>query len=443
MQKNVCLIDRDENFLSIMTTALKNFYGGDILASTTDDHAIKVLNASPKPEMIVVDYQLLMKSEKFRNFLITNHAFVPVIATTREEISQAEAIKKCSLITMVLEKPLDTQEFGYLVRKITTAPLQTPAYVPVSFSLLMNLGDFHADLFLKLSESNYIKVIHKEDEFTPDQIQRLKAKGFDQAFIKASTCNEFLEMVSSHLETKSAFRPSSQQSSFAMDALEHIEETARFLGWNSDLLASTQKTIEASIKLLSKNEEIIKTITLKLADKRSLYAHHVGMMSFFLCVLGNQFKWVGESEKIKLVLATLLHDYTVDTELYQDIASWNEKLSNEYKDNSMIRYRQHPLEAAKLVQSIPSFPMDVEQIILQHHEKPDGTGFPRAISAARISYLSTLFILVEELVGYIGDGQYVEAGIEGFIINGKKTYTEGHFKKFFDIIVQQLNKKVA
>jgi response regulator RpfG family c-di-GMP phosphodiesterase len=71
----------------------------------------------------------------------------------------------------------------------------------------------------------------------------------------------------------------------------------------------------------------------------------------------------------------------------------------------------------------------LDQIILQHHVKKDGSGFPRSLAANRIMHLSTLFIMVEDLVNFISRGAHLETSIKDYLVWSEYDYDQGNFKK--------------
>ena len=83
-------------------------------------------------------------------------------------------------------------------------------------------------------------------------------------------------------------------------------------------------------------------------------------------------------------------------------------------------------------------PPDIDQILLQHHEKKDGTGFPRSLTSSRISQLTTFFTIVEELVEFIGNGENLETSLTDFIMWGDVYYDSGHHKKAYEMIKEKI-----
>lgn len=73
-------------------------------------------------------------------------------------------------------------------------------------------------------------------------------------------------------------------------------------------------------------------------------------------------------------------------------------------------------------------PTDIDNIILNHHELPDGKGYPRGLSSMQISPISCIFILAEKIsISMIRNGvRYVSQ--EEFI-DSLEIYNHGNFKK--------------
>ncbi len=75
-------------------------------------------------------------------------------------------------------------------------------------------------------------------------------------------------------------------------------------------------------------------------------------------------------------------------------------------------------------------PPDTDLIILQHHERPDGSGFPRGLTHTRIGTLASLFILAEDLVHHSArNGGRCDLHV--FKEEYGPTYGAGHFKRVF------------
>ena len=88
---------------------------------------------------------------------------------------------------------------------------------------------------------------------------------------------------------------------------------------------------------------------------------------------------------------------------------------------------------AAIARSVEEIPPDVDVIISQHHELPDGTGFPRGLNYQRITPLSTVFIVAHDLVRHLMlvDPQtgFSAKDVEEWFLRSQNKFQLGNFKK--------------
>jgi response regulator RpfG family c-di-GMP phosphodiesterase len=185
----------------------------------------------------------------------------------------------------------------------------------------------------------------------------------------------------------------------------------------------------------------MKLVKQKMRDPESKYSTHVNILSLVACGLCQNLGWTSESTQLKLGLAALIHDLTVDESYYASINYWNTSASSKNDHRPEVeQYRNHPNDAAHLILSMKNIPADVDQIILQHHETPDGTGFPRKILSSRITPMASVFILTEDLIQFIGDSQDVDERILSFLKLRESFYNSGNFRKVFEALRDSVQK---
>jgi hypothetical protein len=428
ISKYLLLIDPKKEVLNLQVTALGCFYGG-IVHSTTDPMlALEILQTKGSPDMIVVDASMLGLIES------ENHS-CPVIATSFLPIND-DLMRKYPSLTAMIEKPLTALSFSHLIKKHTITASISPPYIPVSLSILLKLGMGHFDLYLKLSDQNFVKILHQGEPFFENDAQRLSNKGIHELFIKSEDSEDFLALLENDIIRSDQ---NVSQVSFTLENLEAFEKVAKHLGWSPSVLVSAQKSVTHAVKILSKNPNILTVLKERIRSGPSPYGHHLGVLTYLVCAFGSAIGWIGESGQIKLALASLIHDFAVEDIYYNNIKEWNRKaMDSSDKSAATIKYRMHPFEATKIIKSLNSLMPDVEQIILQHHEVKDGSGFPRALNAGRIGQLPALFIIVEDLVEFIDNGENLETSITDFIMWGREFYDVGHFKKLFEAFEESL-----
>lgn len=432
MQNYLLLVDREENVLELQETALKYFYGGEIVLARSHDEAVKSLEKLGKPEIIISDLKVLFDDKgKFHQYLKENCPHLPLIATTDEDRSHRP--QEMSLISSLLSKPVCPEELSHLVKSFTSAPIVSPTHVPIKLRVARDVASGKFDFYLKLSGTNFVKITNKGSEFTDADVVKLSSKGITEIFIKASESHEFLRVWEQHLHER-LFRKGkgvSLDTALAIQCLEQVERIAHAFGWSVDSVKMSQKIVKEAITTLSKSESISGLLRKKFEERGSSYSQHVGLLCYLTCIMCAELKL--EEAQEKLVMASLMHDLSLDANMYPQIEEWNKQARDmDNRDAEIVKYRLHPLHASSTAQALDVLPPDVDQIILQHHESPDGKGYPRGLTASRIHYLAAIFIMAEDLVHFLDDGVALETSLKDFLTCGEEKYQQGNFRKIFE-----------
>ncbi|MGD8535063.1 MAG: response regulator [Candidatus Aminicenantes bacterium] len=154
-----------------------------------------------------------------------------------------------------------------------------------------------------------------------------------------------------------------------------------------------QKTLEDTIKALSSAVELRDPYT----------AGHQRRVSDLSCAIASELGL--PSEQIDgLRLAGLIHDVG-KIRIPAEILSWPNKLTE--LDFSLIK--AHPQAGYEIIKTI-SFPYPVARIVLQHHERIDGSGYPAGLSQDEI-LLETKILSVADVVEAIASHRPYRAAL--------------------------------
>jgi response regulator RpfG family c-di-GMP phosphodiesterase len=439
--KYILLIDADTDILNIQLMVLSSFYGGEVIAVANSQEAIERIGAFGGPELIVSDHSILEDNKNsLYDHLVENDLLIPLIICSGSVEYQFKE-KKYPNVSAFVQKPFSIEALSYLVKSITSAKLIQPDFIPVKLPILLSFIGKSFDLYLRLSETNFVKLIKEGESFTKDDSHKLQNKGVTHLYISLVDSYDFLRAYEENLNLMLSSKSGNHQEDIVntIEVMASIETVSKRLGWTQDAVESAQRSINTAIKILSKDASITAALKEKLSAPDTGYSRHIGLLCYSACIFSVGMGLGGDAIQTKLALAALLHDLAVDENYYTDIKVWNEKAAN-VRDRTpeTIKYRLHPMEASKLVQNLKNLPPDIDQIILQHHEKKDGTGFPRALSSSRITQLATFFNIIEELVDFIGDGENLETSIADFKTWGDANYDSGQFKKTYQLIRAKL-----
>lgn len=151
------------------------------------------------------------------------------------------------------------------------------------------------------------------------------------------------------------------------------------------ILEELQNEVDESDKSMIAS---IKTLIAVINAKDKYTYLHVEKVVYYCNLLADQ-QGMSETDKKKFVYAAYLHDIG-KINIPEEILMKVEKLTPE-EWNTL---KSHPQNAAEIIKNIESLDT-VVPIILQHHEKFDGTGYPNKLKGEEIHPLARLLTVVD------------------------------------------------
>lgn len=438
----ILIVDDEEDIRDIYEMVLRRAFPLDVMLASSGSEALSIIQERGKPEIIISDLRMPDGDGHFLYQSLTEKKIeVPFVICSTDPLSVLK--RKFPGIHGYVEKPRVIDPVVQLVDSVVTKYEVPPSYVPVRISFLLRLGTVHFELFMKLSDKRYVKVLNSDEAFIPSDAERFIKKGLGHLYISNEDAEQYLKTVEQSMSrlSDSHEKGSSELVAMTLESLESVERLAHSLGWREGVVESAKKAVSLAINVVSSEPNVLKLFKQKLNDSHSKFSNHVGLLALLNCGFSYQLGWVSESSQMKLGLAALMHDITLDESYYENINEWNQAAcSSSNKTFEVIKYRNHPVDAANLLLTIKNLPPDVDQIILQHHELKDGSGFPRGLNSSRISPFATVFIIVEDLINFIGDSQNFDERVDLFIQERTERYHSGNFKKVFEVLKENVQK---
>lgn len=165
-------------------------------------------------------------------------------------------------------------------------------------------------------------------------------------------------------------------------------------------LSDCKSNIENLHRQLKKTELAIIKCFVKLIEAKDPYTAGHSERVTHLVVDFAAYLNLGKDKQLLLEYAGLLHDIG-KIGIPEHILNKTEKLTDEefnlIKEHSKIGY-----EAIKEL----DFLKDVSEIILQHHERVDGKGYPNGLKSDNINYLSKILSLCDSYDAMTSDRAY-------------------------------------
>ncbi|MCM3112754.1 HD-GYP domain-containing protein [Lederbergia lenta] len=184
----------------------------------------------------------------------------------------------------------------------------------------------------------------------------------------------------------------SQELSFTEQYRQAVEQYKKeFQSWQSGLgvnMSNMRKLLIPLIEECEKNKDWIKSIHLYSNKDEYLYHHAIGiaMISHFLA------KGLGydKGQSLQAAIAGCL----ADCGMARVALSTLNKLGA-LNENDWIEIKKHPTYSYQMVKMLTLLKPEVKLAIYQHHERLDGSGYPRGEKGIRIHQLSQIVAIAD------------------------------------------------
>jgi len=290
------------------------------------------------------------------------------------------------------------------------------------------------DVYLPL-RGKQVLYIRKGDNFEGERLVRLKAKKLKKLYIVEEDEPNYREYVQTLLT--SAYDPSSPKS---LDLRADIIQGAN-QGATEDVLESPENEMfyniakegaEKFVKFLQEEPNAMAPIT-RIANLDGNIAHHG--VTVATLALGVAAKLGLQDPKFlqMLALGAFLHDFG-HTIQKLDI---NKPLAD-FGPTEMTLYKSHPRLGAEHVQGLKHFDSVVVQIIMQHEEKTNGSGYPKGLKESEIRDEAVIVGIangLDRLVAF--EGKSIQEAAKIFYVDAMGKYPLDHLNALREVIKSQ------
>ncbi len=277
-------------------------------------------------------------------------------------------------------------------------------YSRVRSSIALRFGLLRCDLYTKLGDGHFVKVLREGDMLDLLDLQRFESKKIDYYYIKSEDAKKVMERLSEEF-SKLSSEPELPFDSIvrvSTTTLEMISDFSHSCGFSNEVQKLTKLSINLSLKTIQKNPKLKNLYNrLVVQPDRYLVSHSV-LLAHVSCGIASLIGMTSESTFYRLALASFLHDMALDNDelaKIQDLADLKAH-QDQFSSEERLRYRVHPNVAADQLASMTEIPPDIHTIVREHHERPDGSGFPNGLTHPKLSMLSSLFIFAEHLIHF-------------------------------------------
>lgn len=259
-------------------------------------------------------------------------------------------------------------------------------YVPVRTSTLRGDQETSFDLHIFLRDK-YILYIRQGDHFEGARLDRLREKKLRKMYIPADQEENYRNYIEKNLDM--AYSNSSEKSLDARANIVqgHQQSNAEEVMENPEDAEAYNNAKDGCSKyldFLELNPDAMKTV-LSIENSNKDLGHH-GVTTATIAVAMASKLGITDKEELKILsLGCLLHDMG---HLHHAV-EYRRPLSELTADEMQV-FKDHPKVGAEVTKDKQHFDQKVINIIMQHEEMLDGSGFPQRLTDKKIDRMALI-----------------------------------------------------
>lgn len=244
------------------------------------------------------------------------------------------------------------------------------------------------DVYILLGGKKYILVARAGHPV--DRLKKYMERGLDRIYMRLSDHPHFMQLVINEASTTASSPNVTDLTKVAnlQLAMSSVYREITENGMNESAFNHAKMVNHVTLSLVAKNPKLTDLFA-ELVKTRPNMVEYSMMVSMMSAMIGVAQEWTKPGTIEKLGLGGFLHEIG-RTKLPVEL--WEKPVSAMTPDELTI-YQNHPEIGFQLLMQIKSVPEDVLHIVREHHERADGSGFPRGIKDLQMNPLAKVVAL--------------------------------------------------
>ena len=428
----ILYVELSQPIRELISLTLKSLLGVDIKTFETGESLLSYIGQSSE-EYLAIIYNLETGNDNaldLYNKIVARRSTVPFIITSDLPIEKQKDLSNFTSIrenNFYLQKPNIVTGLLEAIKAIGVIKEKKDLkYTEIPMDFLHQLPYAPVDIFVKASDKKYIKIINDGEQDFLTIVDNYKKK-VKILHVNSSDLHEFYDICYS-IFLKRLERDTDETTYLEtqLSAVQFAHHTLKQLGFNEIVIDTARKTL-ASVIEMTNTIPALKAILKEIADDGGgvIYRRSIAT-SYIAIALSHGLRWSTELTNQKLGIAAIFHDSLLSEELI-DMFELSDQKTEGVDRKKLEIYKNHPYETAKIIAKEDRLLPGIDKIIEQHHERPDGSGFPKGLTASSINHLSAIFIVSEKMAFNV-----VTRGLGAEVVSStmnelKKDFNQGPF----------------
>lgn len=277
------------------------------------------------------------------------------------------------------------------MRRMSNKPSMEKYYIPVQPQIFRIDSIRSFDIYMKNSDGHFV-MFHPAGELYSSEIHaKIHEWNLPALYIKTSDKGRYKRYMEENflLIMDDQLINTEDKANIAHDAVTFIAMTM-FSSPGVDIIESYKKTIEIITRFVLANEESIKFLIQRASSSFNEYNHAVNVGFLGLGLAKEIFGDDSNYNLAEIACGFFLHDIGKFT-IPRHISNRNGPLSPE----EWTIMKKHPEQGYKILQKFNALSEEISLIVLQHHERHNGRGYPLGIKGDKIHKYSKICAIAD------------------------------------------------
>lgn len=289
------------------------------------------------------------------------------------------------------------------VQKAIESPRQDESskYSKIAIDEFISGKQIKYSIFIRLSDEKFVCVGHQGEDLSPDRIRLFKGKGIHHLYLQNDDFRKYM-YFNLELSEKIKLSPTIPKEK-KIAVVKHTAEVIVGHIYSKDIdeetFESARAAVETTVNFLADSQATHDLLVSLNQHSDALYAHCVGV-STYAAMMCKKIGWHSPKTIYKVTMGGLLHDIGKKEISKEILAKSRSALSAE--ETQFLE--THPTRGLEILSRLPGIPMDILQIIHEHHERDLGNGYPSGLRKGKIHPLARLIAVADEFCYWVIKG---------------------------------------
>jgi putative nucleotidyltransferase with HDIG domain len=304
-------------------------------------------------------------------------------------------------------------------------------YIRIATAILVRVtGALPFDIYIERAQGKFTKIFHCNQALDVTQVKRYhdekNVKYFYVHNASKDTYSHYVEkLLEASLAEPQSLTPQAMRSilnEMVNISLESIHSKTEVDQKGIQFAATA---VKGCTQLLENDFEGLCRI-MKLLASRPYSLKHSFMVSIFSLLLARGLDYESERTLLNLGIGALLHDIGM-TRVKSELVTKEDLTSEEFKE-----IKEHTHLGVRIVDGIKrGITSEIRSIILQHHEQPNGYGYPNSLIDREIFPLAKIVTIADVFCSLVSESPYGRSPIHTKVAIKQMLEERGRFDQHY------------